>query len=207
MVGTIRPVVYRERQILNWIIAANLHILGNIIGAALTGFILSALGHWLIPWTGARWALMLALLAALSIAYALDAIGILRLPYPQRAKQVPESWRGIFHPYITSLLYGIGLGTGITTRIATGALYVVLAGLFFYAHPIFGVIVFALFGFARGVSVFLSGWVMRDLKNGEELHPALQNLMNQENTVHLLGGIVLATFGSYWLGTVLLHLV
>ncbi len=198
MVGTIRPVVYRDRQLLRWGIATILHVLGNVVAAFTFGLIMGLLGHWLIPYSEGRWKLILGGLGILSIAYALDEIRILRLPHPQRAKQVPASWRALFHPYVTATLYGLGLGTGIITQITTGVLYVVLFGLFLYAHPLYSALTFSLFGLGRGASVLVAGWLMRNLHSGEELNPALQGFMNQQAPLHALAGLVLAILGGYW---------
>lgn len=198
MVGTIRPLVYRDRQLFHWGIAANLHALGNIIAAVALGLGLGLIGQQLVPFSEERWTLLFGGLGVLSLAYALDEVGILRLPHPQRAKQVPASWRALFHPYITALLYGLGLGNGIATRIVTGALYIVLWGLFLYAHPLYAAVTFGLFGLGRGVSVLVVGWSMRSLQSGEEVGRAFQKLVDQQDRAHALAGIVMAIFGGYW---------
>ncbi len=198
MVGTIRPIVYRNRQLLRWGIAATLHLLGNITGAIVVGFVLGLLGYWLIPYSEDRWRLLFSALGTFSIVYALDEMKIIHLPHPQRLKQVPASWRALFHPYISAFLYGGGLGAGIVTRIATSLLYVVLFGLLLYAHPAYAAITFSLFGLGRGGGVFVIGWVIRNLYSGEEFALALQRLVDQQDRIHALTGVILAIFGGYW---------
>ncbi|NIT59520.1 MAG: hypothetical protein GWN00_25870 [Aliifodinibius sp.] len=198
MIGTIRPVVYRDRHLFRWAIAAILHVLGNVVAAITMGFIFGLIGYWLMPYNKGRWALLFGGLGILSMVYALDEIGLLRLPYPQRAEQVPVSWRSLFHPYTTAILYGLGLGAGVTTHIVTAALYVVILGLFLYAHPLYAAVTFGLFGLGRGVSVLVAGWSMRNLRSGEKLNLNVHRLMNQQDRIHMLTGLVLASLGGYW---------
>lgn len=204
MVGTIRPVVYRDRQLLRWSIAAHLHLLGNVVAATSAGFFVGLIGYLVIPVTLDRRALLLGGLGILSIAYALDETETVHLPYPQRVAQVPASWRAIFHPYVTALLYGLGLGAGINTRIVTGALYVVLGGVFLAASPLYAAMSFGLFGLGRGASVLIAGWYMRNLHSGEELDPELQRFGDRSDLMHMLTGLTLAALGGYWCISLLL---
>lgn len=158
------------------------------------GFVVGIFGHWLIPVTVGHSALLFGGLGILSTAYAFDEIGIFRLPHPQRVAQVPASWRGLFPPHVTALLYGLGLGVGIATRIVTGALYIVLIGLFAYGSPFYAAMSFGLFGFGRGASVLLVGWYIRNL-HSDELHRAVQWLTDQEDRIHDLMGIILVQVG------------
>jgi len=152
----------------------------------------------LIPYSEERWTLLYVILGISSIAYAFDEMGILRLPRPQRLKQVPASWRALFHPHITAILYGFGLGTGIATRIVSNLLYIVILGLFLHAHPAYAAVTFSLFGLGRGGSIIVAGWFIRNLHSGEELDLVLRRLAEGQNRVHAIAGVILATLGGYW---------
>lgn len=206
MVGTIRPVVYRDRRLLHWGVAASLHVLGTVMGGLVTGLTLGLVGHWLLPSGGGKEPLLLGVLGMLSLGYGLDELRLLCLPHPQRTTQVPASWRGRFHPFTTAFLYGVGLGTGVTTRIATGVLYVVLGGILLTADPFFGAVIFGLFGLARGASVLVIGWRMRHLDTPEETHQFVQRLASQRWHVHLVAGLALVTCSGYWIVNLLLYL-
>ncbi|MCG8349566.1 MAG: sulfite exporter TauE/SafE family protein [Chloroflexales bacterium] len=199
MVGTIRPVVYREKQFFNWIIAAGLHVLGNLAAAGVMGYILGLVGHLLSSVINSDRTFTFIGLGVTSLAYALHELHFLQMPYPQILAQVPASWRRRFHPYLTSLLYGLGLGVGITTRIATGGIYIVLLGAFLSASPFYGAVIFSGFGLGRGISAMLAGWIIREAQSGEALHNALEVLMARESLVHKIIGVILMIFSGYWL--------
>lgn len=155
-------------------------------------------GNGALPFHEGRWRVMFGLLGGFSIAYALAELRILRLPHPQIARQVPSSWRVLFHPWVTASLYGVGLGCGIMTRIVTGALYVVVIGLVLYAHPFYATITFALFGLGRGASTIIAGWTIRGLLSREEVDPVLHQFIDFKDWVHILVGLALAMAGGYW---------
>jgi len=179
-------------------------MIGSIISAAAFGAIVGLLGRWLTTTT--RPLLLLAILGILSTVYALGDIGFVRLPYPQNVVQVPVYWRNLFHPYVAALYYGIGLGFGVSTRIVTGALYVVLAGVFLSADPLQATFIFCFFGLGRGGSILVIGWKMRTLQSAEDFHPALLRLESYNNRVQLVASLILTFAGGYWLSNFILSL-
>lgn len=203
MVATIRPVVYRDRKLLRWLLASSSHLVGSSVAAAVTGVALGLAG--LVVFRGSiRGTLPYGILGGLSLAYALDELRIVRLPNFGSRKQVPASWRALFRPSVAAFFYGLGLGTGVMTRIATGALYVVILGLVFSASPVYAAAAFALFGFTRGASVFGVGQSVRRSESGTAMAAALQRFMGFADDIHVVAGGILAAVGGFWLGGALL---
>lgn len=197
MVGTIRPVVYRQAQFDRWFAAAGLHVVANVAGATMIGLAIGAAGWWLTARDAAFPAALFVSIGVLSVGYALAEVGLVRLPYPQVARQVPSQWYGRFHPLVTATLYGLSLGTGITTHIVTATVYVVLAGLLLQAEPMLAAVTFGLFGVGRGLSVFALGWFSHAIAAGDDLFIALQRIGVYQEPLHRLGGLFLASIGAY----------
>src|SRR5687767_6462330 len=102
MVETITPVVHGGRRG-RWAVAVALHAIGASIAATAFGGALGAVG-WLL---GAPWGWVGPALVALAAGVygAREWFG-LRVPIPERRRQVPEWWRTFFAPPLASLLYG-----------------------------------------------------------------------------------------------------
>lgn len=147
MMGVINPVVNREGSRREWLISIVMYLVGLLTTSAATGA--------LIGWMGARIgggvevSLLTTLLAALSLAYGLNELELVRLPYPQLRAQVPNRWRRRFKLPVVSLLYGLGLGVSFFTHIPSGAFYPVLAGIFLMGDPWWGAVLFAATGLGR----------------------------------------------------------
>ena len=206
MATSITPVVYRERRMLRWGIAAQLHIAGAGIGGAFTGLLLSFASRWLHASRDDHWPLALAILSVAALGYGLAELQFLRLPRPQIARQVPKYWRGRFHPWITATLYGMGLGSGVTTRIVTGLLYIILVAVVAAAEPLYGMVIFGLFGLSRGTSAMILGWLAHRADSGEQPSLAMKRYIGQQDFTRFIAGIALAAAGGYWSVSVLLLL-
>ena len=198
MVSTIRPVVYSHKQFLNWSVALIIHVVGSIAGAAIIGLLAGLVGQLIpSPYQGNP-LILFTTMGVLGAAYGFNEIGLIKMPRPQRNKQVPSNWRR-FHPYITALLFGFGLGTAISTKITTSMLYVVIVGLVLFANPPVGAFVFCLFGLGRALSVVVAGLRINDYKNVADesvpRHQAILKLISLERRVHLATGTMLVALG------------
>lgn len=151
MVTTITPMVHGGRRN-KWILSFISHLVGGALGGALALTLLAVVVHFASPSEAlglgiAGGVLLLALLFDLRIMRA-------RLPSPRR--QVPRRWREEFGPHLTAFLYGLGLGTGVTTRVYFAITYAI-----FIAAPLLlplplSAAVGAMFGLARSASVWVS---------------------------------------------------
>jgi hypothetical protein len=105
MVETIVPVVHGIRS---WIVSLIAFASGALLTAAAVGLALGVA----LP-TGGSTALLAAGLVA--VVYAIGELGLVRLPWPQLRRQVPERWRERYPQPVTGFLYGAGLGLGFVT--------------------------------------------------------------------------------------------
>lgn len=149
MAATITPVVHGGRRT-RWAISVALHALGAGLAAAAFGAVLGGVGAVLGgPWGGAG----LAVVAAVATGYAArEAVG-LRVPIPERRRQVPEWWRGQLGPHAAAFLYGLGLGIGFLTHLRHGTLVAVTAVAIASGDPALGALLLAPFGLARALTL------------------------------------------------------
>lgn len=194
MVGTIVPVVYRDKPMRRWLSAVSLYVIGGVLGGAGVGAVLGFLGDQLLG-TAREYTslLMLGVFGTSASLYALHELRLWHLPYPQIQRQVPSGWRYQFHPYWVALAYGIGLGTGVATYIATASVYIVFIGAFLSGDPLIGAGLLGGFGLTRTIYLVIMGSSVRTWRQSERLLEAMTKISNY---VRLVNGLALALFGA-----------
>lgn len=151
MVETITPVVHGGSR-LRYLTSIALHTLGATLAAGVFGAALGGLGALLrAPWGRAG---ALAVLAV-AVLYLLREVAGLRIPIPDRHRQVPDWWRNFYSPLVASLLYGLGLGIGFLTFLTYGTFVAVSVGAVASGDALVGALLCAPFGFARGIVVLV----------------------------------------------------
>jgi hypothetical protein len=152
MVETIAPVVHGERRS-GWWVSVALHALGATVAAAAFGAALGGLGALVgAPW-GRAGLVAVVVVAAL---YAARELAGLRVPIPDRRRQVPEWWRTFFPARAASFLYGLGLGVGFLTYLRHGTLVAVAVAALATGDPVLGAVLVVAFGLARGISIVVA---------------------------------------------------
>ncbi|MCL6608688.1 MAG: methylamine utilization protein MauF [Geminicoccaceae bacterium] len=112
------------RGVAGWLPTLSAHGAGYVAGGLVLGSA-SALGALVLaPPADASWPLLA--IALVSLAYGLDQLGFLSLPYPQRKSQVPHDVRFRWPMWRIGLLYGFALGLNFVTYVRTPILYVVV---------------------------------------------------------------------------------
>ena len=164
MVHTVTRMVHAGSRIA-WAMSFAMHILGGALGGAATAaFAFAALGIVGIGET----ARFVAALVVVGAAFLLDANALpVRVPSPRR--QVPERWREYFRPPTTALLYGVGLGTGVTTRVYFATTYAVFIGSALTVSFAETLEIGAIYGVSRSAGV----WIAYSAESLESLRAAL----------------------------------
>jgi pimeloyl-ACP methyl ester carboxylesterase len=111
MVATI-PAVSRAARGHRLVPIAFAHLVGSSMGGAVIGSALGLIGLPLALHVGEKRGLIIG---SVALIFALGEFGILKVPRPQRHKQVPAGWRVRFPPEIVAGMYGAILGTGVMT--------------------------------------------------------------------------------------------
>lgn len=154
MVETITPAGCGSRHRQRTAIA--LFAAGAVAAAAALGVLLGLLGAPLDR-TAA-----LAAAAALALVGALRELGVLGLPLPQLARQVPERWRRELPLPLWSAGYGAALGLGLLTHQAVATFWVAAAGALALGDPAAAAACLGCFGLGRALMVILPARAGRD---------------------------------------------
>jgi cytochrome c biogenesis protein CcdA len=158
MVGTINPVVYRVRPRRNWLVSTAVFSAASGVSAAVVGAALGLIGA-LLP---SRTEFELMLIAVVAAAYACHEFGWIRLPAPQRRRQVPSGWRVGLNPFASAALYGAALGPGLATYVFSSAYYVLLLLVVTSRSTSLGALVMFVYGFSKGLPILVANWKVCD---------------------------------------------
>lgn len=196
MVGTILPIVYGERKRRQPPVTLLLHMLGYILGAAVVGAVLAALGMALLRQTPSviRNFPVFVATGLVSLVYSGREFGLVPVPAPQFSRQVPHSWRLLFPPRIRALSYGLGLGVGLATRIPVSTFYVAAFWATFSGNPLRGSLAMTAFGVGRALPILLIDKTCDALSERPRL---MRGLSRWEPVVHLVNGLALACAGAW----------
>jgi hypothetical protein len=158
LTSILHPVVHRTRRRssrLVWLELATLHSIGCVASAALLGgglaFTASLLrGFELEP---SRWAWWTAL--AIALVYGPRQLGWTRRPpLLQSTRQVPRRWAFVYPRRVTALLFGLGLGNGLYTRIVVPTFYFVVLWPFLMRGYSWPLMIWTAYGAARSLHVW-----------------------------------------------------
>jgi hypothetical protein len=158
MLSSIVPVVDGKRARsarCAWLLLAFLHSLGASVSAAAIGGVLAAV-CWalsrtgLSPWQVAPWCALL-----LALVYLPRQLGWTRFPpYLQSTCQVPRRWAVDYPRWLAALLFGLGLGSGLYTRIIVPTFYLLLVWPFLAPGFLWPVLLWGSYGWARSLHVW-----------------------------------------------------
>jgi hypothetical protein len=153
MLATITPLAersrgHRYRTTTTWF------VVGSMLGGASLGVFmaLAAASVGALGTSAATLASVAAVAGAITVA-ADARIGGFRLPVHHR--QVNERWLDQFRPWVYGAGFGWQIGAGLATYIKTSAVYLMIVLAALTGRPEAALLVGVLFGFVRGVAVFL----------------------------------------------------
>lgn len=212
MVGSIVPIV--NGQFARHLLWGTLPIyfLASVGSAAAFGLALGLLGTLLnrlshvfawLPTLQGSWVWIF--LALLCLGYALHELRLIKMPRPQIKRQVPRRWLYERHPFLTWLLFGLGLGVGVMTFIPFGTFYPVLLMALFSKSPLYAMILMGAFGFGRAIMTLILAAPFWSPKGEPRVWGAKERVMSRLNgyheRMHLINGMALAVVGALLLGT------
>ena len=136
-----------------WAVTTTAYAGGCLLGGAVTGLALGAIGAALPALPGLRLAGLACLLAAAADLVA-SASGH-RLPGGRR--QVDRAWLDRYRGWVYGAGFGVQLGLGVVTIVTSAATYAVLVLAMLTQSVLGGLAVGAVFGLARAVPAVLLG--------------------------------------------------
>ncbi|MPZ88819.1 MAG: methylamine utilization protein [Nitriliruptorales bacterium] len=174
------------------------HLLGLLTGALPTGAALGALGALLGvarlgPARAALWALLTA-------AYGLHELALVRMPHPQRSRQVPHHWRRRYAPRRVAFAYGLLLGPGFLVFVRSTAYYLAVLGVVLSGSPGLGALVFGLIALGRSAPLVASTVFQQ---GGGVLPQFLEGTVRADPWARLVSGWVLLALAGAALAAVL----
>ena len=144
-------------------------------------------------WEDATAPLAIAL-GAVTLAYALHEVGLVRLPIPGRSWQVPVEWVR-YGFYRSAVIFGGTVGLGVITRVPYASLPILLGWLIVSGNITYGAIVGLVYGAVRAASIYSS----YNVASPEQLVTLNERIMGYAPSLHQVNGLVLATFAAYLL--------
>ena len=121
MLGSITPLGERGRGS-RWWVTVSAYLAGSLVGGAVAGGLLAALGLALGASGWSTSVRLAAIAIALVFGLVLDlGVGGLRLPTIRR--QVDEGWRGSYRGWVWGLTFGFQLALGVVTVVTTSTVY------------------------------------------------------------------------------------
>lgn len=147
MVATIFAAVRGDRSRLRMRVAG-WHQIGLVTGALVLTIPAALAGAALaVP------ASLVAVAAILMLVWGMAILAGRPLPVRSPSAQVPLAWRYTMSPGQYAFSYGVGLGIGVVTRVASGSLYALLAVVVFDGRVATGLAAAAAYSLGRGLPV------------------------------------------------------
>jgi hypothetical protein len=155
LTSILTPVVHGKHSRFRWFALACLYSLANCLAATLLGFVLFLVGGAIGRSGGAiaTWSCGAAFLLAL--LYLPREMGWSNWPpLIESTRQVPRTWACDYPRWGTALLFGLGLGSGIYTRIVVPTFYLLLVWPLLMPGSRWAVLIWLAYGFARSSNVW-----------------------------------------------------
>ena len=154
MIGAITPLAQNKSgSRRRWMSVVLAYTMGSLITSMILGGLLGFAGRTFGgPWSWGRTAII-------GIALGLAIVEL--SPHPNRMtiilaltwRQTKKTWRDRYGPAFASFLWGIDLGSGLTTRVNFVSYWLVVCTSFLLSDPIYGILLMGGYGFGRAVEV------------------------------------------------------
>jgi sulfite exporter TauE/SafE len=151
MLASISPVGEASRG-QRWPITVSAYLVGSTAGGALVGSLAGAVGAAVGLVTG-PWDLgwRLALFGAAGVVTVAVDRGLVPLRLPSWQRQVDERWLTTYRGWVYGIGFGFQLGSGLLTRIATSAVYLMLVAAALTGSVAAGALIGGVFGLTRAL--------------------------------------------------------
>ena len=197
MIFVIAPLVQERQTARQWLIRAVIYAVALVTTVILFNTLLALAAQRVQMTLGAPpsgWSGAFVLVGALALLYSANEIGLLSLPLPALAIQVPRQW-ATYGLYRGAAIYGAALGgAGFITYLPFASYHAMLLWNLARGLPWYGALLGLLYGLARVTPVF----------NGALRQQPIQALVRWKEWLyaklsvwHLLNALTLSFFGAF----------
>ncbi len=157
MLGSITPLGERGHA-RRWSATVTLYVLGSVVGGAVIGTALGALGRLLhggldALGVGPSGAVVLVTLAVLCVVGVLLDLQVGGRRLPTWHRQVNEDWLVRYRGWVVGLGFGFQLGLAVATIVTTATVYVALAAALLSGSIVVGLVIGVVFGLTRALPI------------------------------------------------------
>ncbi|MEE9202100.1 MAG: hypothetical protein V3U31_02760 [Dehalococcoidia bacterium] len=196
------PVILKSRPgLAQQVVLSVLFIAGGVLLLAAAGVVLSFFGVGILELVSTQRAKMItsailySILGAITLGYALSALGFLKLPSLQArvaGPKLPEQNR----PYSRSLILGAVFGGGMGIACPMPTYYLILGWVVAAASPLYGAVLMAGYGLGRVVPALAIGAM---LSGGTSGRLVSRRMASVQERIELPIALVMAMTGAYLL--------
>lgn len=157
MLSQVTPLAERARRT-SFARTAGAFVVGATIGGALLGCAMGSVGVALDALALPGTTRVLVACAVVAVCVAAD-LRIAGLRLPDHPRQVDERWVHRYRPWVYGAGFGFQLGTGVSTYVMTNGVYATVLAAAVLCTPVQSVVVGAVFGLARGLTIYVGAGV------------------------------------------------
>lgn len=164
MALSIIPMVHGNRVSKTGLLA--LYVVGLLLGGAIMGGSLGAMGGLTSDWSGRvlNSPVAMCVLVGVHLLLAFRELGVLRFWLPQSRWQVPRVWQKTKPPSVVMVGYGAVLGAGVLTRVRSNCFYAWLLWTIALGSVPIGLIGFAVYASGRALPLLVISGIAADAR-------------------------------------------
>lgn len=133
------------------------YTVAGAVSAVATGAVFGVTGAWLPPPSDTVGLLVVLAVAVLSMA---RETGLVHFPLPEPKRQTKDGWAKRFDGHTTAVLWGLDLGTLVSTRFTFSGTWILVLLPLLTGDPLLGAVAFAASWLGRVATVWITPWFM-----------------------------------------------
>lgn len=175
-----------------WLTVVIEYTLAGVLSSIAVGFTLGQFGTWVLP----EAATTLGLLAVLAVALLAVAreVNLVRFRLPQPLRQTSDRWGKRFGEHTTVILWGLDLGSTISTRYTFAGTWVLIVLALLAHDPSVGATAFLACWTGRAGAVWLAPLYLADARSGADVMDMVAARHRLLRYSHVLGVALLIGF-------------
>lgn len=163
-----------------------------MVSSLSVGYLLGIAGSLLLP---GRWSTVgYAVVMVVAVLAIVRELGWARLPVPQPLRQTSSVWPRKFGAPVAAVLWGLDLGSTVTSRFTFAGTWVLLLCLVASADPSLAAVALLTFWIGRAVPVWVAPLFLPDAASVSRLMDAIDTRRSTFRHANVFGVVLLAVF-------------